>query len=136
MTDLTLSGGCLCGAVRYEVTGAPLRFVHCHCERCRRATGTGHATNLILKAGGVRWQGGESLRRFKLPEAERFSTAFCTNCGGQLPREIGEIVVVPAGSVDELPDLQPEGRIFWASRAEWSCPAGDLPHYTEYPTAS
>jgi hypothetical protein len=58
------------------------------------------------------------------------------NCGGQLPREIGEMVVVPAGSVDRLPELQPQGRIFWESRAEWSCPAGDLPHYAEYPTAS
>lgn len=137
MADLTLSGKCLCGTVRYEVTGTPLRFFHCHCERCRRATGTGHASNVIMKAKSVDWQSGAaSVKRYKVPEAERFSTTFCTNCGSPLPREIGEIVVVPAGSVDALPDIQPEARIFWGSRATWSCPAGDLPHYAEYPTAS
>jgi len=136
MADLTLSGKCLCGTVRYNVTGTPLRFLHCHCERCRRATGTGHASNVIMKAKNVDWQSGTaSIKRYKLPEAERFSTTFCTNCGSPLPRETGEIVVVPAGSVDALPDIQPEGRIFWASRAMWSCPPGDLPHYAEYPTA-
>jgi hypothetical protein len=137
MTELTLTGGCLCGAVRYEVTGTPLRFLHCHCSRCRKATGTGHASNIIIKTDGVEWHGDASaIKRFKLPGAERFSTTFCTSCGGPLPREVGEIAVVPAGTVDAIPEnLEPQGRIFWESRVEWSCEAGDLPSYAEYPTA-
>lgn len=136
MSEVTLSGRCLCGAVHYDVTGTLLRFLHCHCARCRKATGTGHATNLILKSDHVDWGGDTaSIQRFKLPEAARFSTTFCTRCGSPLPREIGEIVVVPAGSVDTMPDLQPQGRIFWESRVEWSCAAGDLPNWAEYPPA-
>ena len=54
MTQTTLSGSCLCGAVRYEATGEPKRFVHCHCSRCRKATGTGHASNLFLQPGALR----------------------------------------------------------------------------------
>ena len=136
MTDITLSGGCLCSAVRYEVTGTPLRFLHCHCERCRKATGTGHATNLILKPASVDWQAEEgSVNRYKVPEAERFSTTFCTTCGGPLPRELGDMVVVPAGSLDTVPEIQPQGRIFWDSRVSWSCETGDLPAFSEYPTA-
>ena len=136
MTDVTLSGGCLCGDVGFEVEGTLRRFLHCHCERCRKATGTGHATNIILKSDGVKWRDPKSLiKRYRLPEAERFGTAFCSTCGGPLPREGADIVVVPAGSVDAVPDIDLQGRIFWDSRASWSCEAGDLPAYAEYPTA-
>ena len=135
MTDITLSGRCLCGTVHYEVTGNVLRFLHCHCERCRRASGTGHASNIILNPASVAWQAGESvIRRFKLPEAERFATTFCATCGGPLPREFGEMVVLPAGTLDTMPDLEPQSRIFWDSRAPWSCEEGNLPAYSEYPT--
>lgn len=135
MSDTSLSGSCLCGTVRFRVTGAVMRFLHCHCLRCRKATGTGHATNLIVKSSEVEWLSGEeSVARYKVPDAERFSTAFCTTCGGQLPRAIGEIVVLPAGSLDQAPDAQPSGRIFWGSRAEWSCDDSGLPTFTEYPT--
>ena len=48
MSQVTLKGSCLCGAVRYEVSGDLQRFYHCHCKRCRKSTGTGHASNLML----------------------------------------------------------------------------------------
>lgn len=51
MTQATLTGSCLCGAVKYEATGVATRFLHCHCSRCRKATGTGHASNLFLQPG-------------------------------------------------------------------------------------
>jgi len=88
MTERTLKGSCLCGAVRYTVTGEPQRFYHCHCSRCRKATGTGHATNLFVK-GRLTWDSGEELiRRYKPPQAERFTNAFCTSCGARVPRFI------------------------------------------------
>lgn len=136
MTDTTLTGRCLCGTVHFTVMGSPLRFLHCHCERCRRATGTGHASNIILKPADIEWQSGEgSIKRYKVPDADRFATVFCTNCGGPVPREHGDMIVVPAGTLDSPPDRGPEARIFWDSRAPWSCEAGDLPAFSEYPTA-
>lgn len=138
MTEV-FRGGCLCGAVKYEIRGEPVRFYHCHCGRCRKATGTGHASNIMVTLGTVSWQSGEELvRRYKVPEAERFSTAFCATCGGQLPREVSALnaAVIPAGSLDEFPAISPQGRIFWDSRAEWSCAAGDLPVFPEYPTSA
>ncbi len=136
MSQTTLHGSCLCGAVRYAVSGEIARFTHCHCSRCRKATGTGHATNLIMRPANVRWlQGEDKLRRYKVPEAERFATTFCSECGGPLPRFVPamEMAVIPAGSLDEDPGLKPESHIFWDSRTEWSCEAGGLPTFAEYP---
>jgi hypothetical protein len=137
VSQTTLSGGCLCGAVRYEISGEATRFYHCHCRRCRKATGTGHATNIMVKPNSVTWiKGEELLGQYKVPEAERFATCFCKNCGSPLPRIVPELslAVIPAGSLDSSPGIEPQARIFWDSRVEWSCAAGDLPVYPEYPT--
>jgi hypothetical protein len=136
MSSVSLNGSCLCGAVRYEVRGEPVRFYHCHCGRCRKASGTGHASNIMLKPGEVSWlQGEDRLVRYKVPEAERFATCFCSVCGSPLPREVPELglAVIPAGSLDSLPPIRPQARIFWDSRVDWSCDAGDLPVFSEYP---
>lgn len=131
-----MKGSCLCGSVRYEITGEPTRFYHCHCQRCRKATGTGHASNVMIKSDAIRWLDGESqLRSYKLPEAERFGTHFCGNCGSLMPRQVPALgmVVIPAGSLDSDPGIEPMAHIFYESRAPWSCAAGGLPTFAEYP---
>ncbi len=136
MPRTTFTGGCLCGSVRYKLSGDVLRFYHCHCSRCRKLTGTGHATNIMVNADTVDWTRGESLLGYyKIPEAERFFSQFCKQCGSPLPRLVPErgMVVIPAGSLDSDPGIKPEARIFWGSRAEWSCEAGELPTFSEYP---
>lgn len=136
MTQLSLSGSCLCGSVQYHLSGEQARFYHCHCERCRKATGTGHASNIILQGDAITWTAGESLlTRYKVPEAKRFAVVFCSVCGGNLPRvsSAAGIVVVPAGSLDGDPGVLPEARIFHDSRAAWSCADPDIPCFPEYP---
>jgi hypothetical protein len=136
MPQSTLKGSCLCGAVTYEVSGEPKRFYHCHCSRCRKATGTGHASNLFVQPGTLKWLSGESqVRVFKVPEAQRFANSFCTTCGGRVPREAQTMgfVFIPAGSLDTEPPIGPQARIFVGSRAQWSCTEGELPGHPEYP---
>ena len=102
MPQSTLKGSCLCGAVKYEVTGEPKRFYHCHCSRCRKVTGTGHASNLFLQPATLTWLSGEvQIRSFKVPEAKRFTNNFCATCGSRLPRQAkdADMVMIPAGSV-------------------------------------
>lgn len=136
MTISTLRGSCLCGSVQYEISGEAVKFYHCHCKRCRKATGTGHASNLLVKPGSLNWIKGEELiKLYKVPEAKRFANNFCTNCGGRLPRYVKEteMIVIPAGSLDSEPPIRPQARSFWGSRADWSCSAGGLPTHAEYP---
>ncbi|MEJ2060355.1 MAG: GFA family protein [Gammaproteobacteria bacterium] len=136
MNSIESNGGCLCGAVGYQVTGNVERFTLCHCSRCRKATGSAYTSNIMVSEGRVEWTHGEDrIQRFKVPEAERYSTCFCGNCGSPLPRVIPEtgLIAVPAGSLDEDPGVSPQAHIFWASRAEWLTPASYLPEYKEYP---
>ena len=135
MTQTTLRGSCLCGEVRFTVTGEARRFYHCHCRRCRKASGTGHVSNLFVK-GGLDFQSGEDrVKSFRVPDAERFTNSFCGNCGGRVPRLLADLGVVhiPAGSLDDEPPIAPQARIFHGSRAAWSCAGDDLPTFDEYP---
>jgi len=131
MSDTNIAGTCLCGNVKYKVIGEAKRFYHCHCQRCRKATGTGHASNLLVSPHtSISWlQGEDKLARYKVPEAERFYNCFCSHCGSPMPRVVPEL---DAGSLDSTPPIGPQGHIFWDSRADWSC-QDDLPTFSEYP---
>ncbi len=134
MSNKSLPGSCLCGAVRYIASGEAQRFYHCHCSRCRKASGTGHASNLFLK-GTLSWESGEELiKSYKPPEAKRFTNTFCLTCGSRMPRFLEEygMVFIPAGSLDDEPDIGPQARIFAGSRAVWSCDNAELPVFDEY----
>jgi hypothetical protein len=136
MGQFTLKGSCLCGAVKFEVSGEPTRFFHCHCTRCRKATGTGHASNLFLQPGALKWLNGEDqVRTFKVPEAKRFTNNFCATCGSRLPRQAkdSDSVIIPAGSLDDEPPIKPQARIFSASRASWSCADDGVAVYPDFP---
>ena len=135
MTEV-LNGSCLCGAVTYRVRSPYLRFAHCYCTRCRKATGTGHATNLYVEPDHFEWTAGqESTVRYDLPSAKSFATTFCKHCGSPIPHHTrsGKVMVIPAGSLDDAPGLKPQYRIFWGSRAEWSCVDDTAPAYETLP---
>ena len=133
-----LSGSCLCGAVSYSISGDAQKFYHCHCKRCRKATGTGHASNIIMMdVEQLEWhQGEENLTWYKVPDAERFATNFCKTCGSLMPRPPGEakFAVIPVGTMDHEPKIQPQARIFADSKSQWSCTDNDLPEFDQYPT--
>jgi hypothetical protein len=136
MNESNVHGSCLCGAVTFEVSPPFQRMIHCHCSRCRKGTGTGHATNLTTNPDQLRWLTGEdSITRYDLPTAKSFGKWFCSHCGSPVPRltRNGKIIVIPAGSLDTAPPLSPTDHIFWASRAPWACASGGLPTHAEYP---
>lgn len=90
---------------------------------------------MLTHARLVFTQGESLLKRYKVPEAERFTRQFCGVCGSSVARDVPEIeaVVLPAGSLDCALPIRPEARIFWDSRAEWTCDDQTLPRHAEYP---
>lgn len=127
-------GSCLCGAVRYEVRGKFERFFLCHCSRCRKSSGTAHASNLFAPGAELTWLAGEDLIRSYAVEGTRFSRSFCGTCGSMLPQAAANgVVKVPAGSLDTPLAMRPLGHIFMGSRADWDHDLENVPGFDERP---
>ena len=136
-STMTLTGGCLCGKVRYEVTGQARRFYLCYCQRCRKVTGSAHASHLFAR-GDLNWlAGAEEVSSYELPEAQHFANSFCRGCGSRVPRVIPafKAIMIPAGSLDQEPPLAPEARIFEESRARWCESVHSVAGHAGYPPA-
>ena len=128
------AGSCLCGEVRYAVSGAFDRFYLCHCSRCRKDTGSAHAANLFSATAKLTWLAGEqSVRTYPLP-GTRHVRSFCATCGSALPSVRPDGLLVPAGSLDSELAQRPDGIIFWASRAPWSRDLSPVPRHDALPT--
>jgi hypothetical protein len=124
-------GSCLCGSVAFAVDLPFADFRHCHCSRCRKATGTAHATNAVVKASALHWlKGEEQVVRYDLPTARSFATAFCRRCGSPLPHltRSGREAILPAGCFDDKLQVMPNRHVHWASRVEWYVHGDDLSH--------
>jgi len=131
-----VKGSCLCGGVEYEISGSLGIFQYCHCSRCRKFTGSAHASNIIVAPNQFQWIKGEDLTgRFEVLEARHFATTFCTKCGSSLPwlTTSGKAVVIPAGTLDGDPELRPFQNVFFESRAEWYEHTSELICYDELP---
>jgi hypothetical protein len=129
-----LHGSCLCGDVAFEIHGAPLRMVNCHCEACRRAASAAYASNLFVAARLFCWIRGESqVVSYRLPGTPSFATAFCRRCGSDLPRvSRGEaVVIVPAGALDGDPAIRPDAHACVGEKATWFEITDNLPQYAE-----
>ncbi len=137
MSPQVANGSCLCGEVTYEITGNLGIFQYCHCSRCRKFTGSAHASNIIVALEHFKWTSGETLvGRFEPKETKHFATSFCKKCGSSLPwlGKSQKAIVVPAGTLDSDPVIKPFQNIFWDSKAEWYKDASGLVKHDELPT--
>lgn len=136
MNDQIIYGSCLCGTVQYQITGPLSTFQYCHCSRCRKFTGSAFSPNIFVPPERFNWiTGQESIGRYELPGAKYFTTCFCKNCGSSLPWTVkgGMNIVVPAGTLDEHPGIEPFQNIFWISKAPWYRDPGTLECYDQFP---
>jgi hypothetical protein len=136
MSELPLTGRCLCGAVRFEVTEPPLGASYCHCVRCQRRTGTAASVQARIVPGSLRVTAGEELLRAFEPEAG-FPKIFCSACGSALwssRPDTKEPVGIRMGAFDSDPGVRPMYRQFVAYAANWEpIPDDGLPRYPERP---
>ena len=116
-----IEGGCLCGAVRFEISETPVRPGYCHCTRCQRRSGTAASAQAAIPPGALRILQGEELVRAWAP-SKGHEKLFCTECGGQLfSRDPAnhDAVNVRLGALDPGHGLVPEYRQWLDSAAEW-----------------
>ena len=134
-----LTGGCLCGGVRYEISEPLGHATYCHCTRCQRRTGTAASAQARVAPGALRVVQGEELVRAWDPGDGGWAKCFCSECGGALWSRSGEeppVLSVRLGTVDGDPGVRPRHRQFVAYAAAWEpIPDDGLPRYDERPPA-
>jgi hypothetical protein len=137
LAEPVLTGGCGCGAVRYEIDQPFVSASYCHCTRCQRRTGTAASANGRTAPGSFRLVAGEEHLRSWAPEggAEKL---FCSLCGSAVfsraagdPPRIG----VRLGGIDGDPGIRPQWHQYVAYAAPWEeLPDDGLPRYPEAKT--
>jgi hypothetical protein len=133
-TQPALTGGCLCGGVRFAVDAPLVSAVYCHCTRCQRRTGTAASVSGRTVPGSFRIvEGAELVRVYRPPDG--FEKAFCERCGSHLfsrNPEDHDHLSVRLGAVDGDPGIRPSARQFTAYAAPWEpIPDDGLPRHPE-----
>ena len=129
--SLPITGGCLCGAVRYEASEPPFWAGHCHCQNCRKHTGAAFATDAMFRAANLTWLSQEPTYYKSSEICER---GFCPTCGSTVSARFykePDIVVMAAGSLDDPNVIEPTLHAFTSRRVKWLRLSDGLREYPE-----
>ena len=132
----SLTGSCLCGGIRFEVSESFERVSQCHCSSCKKLSGGPGTVNGHVASVAIRIVSGDELVRTFQP-SEGSAKTFCANCGSNLfgggwPES--EIASVRLSALDTPPDRKPERHIFMRSVAPWeSVPEDGVPRFETRP---
>ena len=132
----TITGCCLCGAVRFEIENSFEKLYLCHCTQCQKISGSIHVSNLFGSTDTFRWLSGErNIQRYDYPE-RGFTNAFCGTCGCGVPylNQRGTAMVVRSGTLSGEPRFSSLRKIFYSERAEWIESVGSAIVCDAFPT--
>jgi hypothetical protein len=134
---LPLSGGCVCGAIRFEVTARPLFVYACHCTDCQRWSGSAFSMSMPVASQSFAVLRGQPKPFHRInSNGVRASYWFCGDCGG---RAYGErearpdIIVVRAGTLDDTSWLEPIAHVFMRSAQPWEQISSDVECFETVP---
>ncbi|MEZ5653800.1 MAG: GFA family protein [Burkholderiaceae bacterium] len=117
------TGGCLCGAIRYEVLTPLAKLVHCHCTDCQRASGAGASANAVLPSAKLRLTQGEPKVFSKTVDSGNIlHRSFCGDCGSPIHTRrdhTPEMTVLKVGSLDDSDHMAIALSIWMKSRRPW-----------------
>ena len=126
---LPLTGGCSCGAIRYEITSFPLLLYTCNCTDCQTASGSAFALNMPVATRAFRIAKGEPKGWHHLsPSGAEVASWFCGDCGARIygsRKKRPESINLRAGTLDDASWLMPAAHMFMRSAQAWISPAAD-----------
>lgn len=128
------TGGCLCGAVRFELSEAPTEYGACHCGMCRKFSG-GIELGVMVPTGGITWTADETLKTY--PSSEWAERGFCGTCGSSLFwRLMAEgpmqgLLSLSAGALDSLEGMRFESEVYIDHKPSSHAFAGERKRMTE-----
>ena len=130
------TGGCACGAVRYECAAEPVMTGNCHCRDCQKATGGAFVPALAVPTAALKITGEPKYYDTKGDSGQTVSRGFCPNCGARLfgkPKVMADLTVIFAGSLDDPSWYRPSMDIYTASAQPWDHLNPDLPKFPQMP---
>jgi len=131
---VTLKGGCLCGAVRYEWRGAGTSASYCHCPDCKKATGGPYTVGVGVEAAGLTLRSGKTKAYTKIADSGNpITREFCPECGSPLftrAEVCPGMVWIKAGSLDEPQLVQPTYQSWVQMAVPWAYLDKSLPSFT------
>lgn len=131
----TMTGGCLCGAVRYEVSAPMLFGGFCYCADCRKSSGSAYSASMAFPEAGVKLTG--ETRSFSCigDSGNPVTRVFCPNCGSGIMSKGARagVVIVRAGTLDEPDHFKPMASIYAVSAPAWDKPRDGLPVFERMP---
>lgn len=133
---MRISGGCLCGAVRYEGDATPMFQLRCYCVDCRKTSGAGHAASMVVGADEVVISGRTEVFKSKADSGSEVSRAFCPTCGSQVyARNSGmpQAIALRAATLDDPAAFSPQIAVFASRAPEWDRPPSDAYAFEEMP---
>ena len=128
MTGIT--GGCLCGQVRFRASGAPIRGHLCHCRDCQRFTGSAFAAGMMFPGAAVSFDGERAVFAVTGRSGHDVLRHFCPRCGSGVAvtgAVLRDIVVLQAGTFDDSTQYRPTTEIFTESAMPWVHAPGGFP---------
>lgn len=132
-------GGCLCGAVRYEGRAEPMLGGHCHCVDCRKSSGTGHGSHVVMDKAEVSLTGNPVQFDKPADSGNIVSRFFCGVCGGpvySLNSGMPDMIFLRASSLDD-PEIFSPNLVVYTDRApSWDVMDKALPSFPEMPSES
>jgi hypothetical protein len=132
-----MTGGCLCGAVRYESEGEPVFALQCHCRDCQRSSGTAYIAAVRVPSAGFRITRGVPKRYVAKSDAgNEIARVFCGDCGSPLYVQVStrpDVVGLRVGTLDDPGWFQAEADIFVKSAQPWDRMDPAIPKYDTYP---
>ena len=134
--DVRFEGGCLCGAVRYVCTAEPMMAGHCHCEDCRRSSGSGHSSHLAAPEASVSVQGEVAAYARPAASGNVVTRHFCPTCGAPVYSTnsgMPGMMFLRASSLDDVEVFKPQMHVYVSRAASWDRPGEELPTFDTMP---
>ncbi len=132
-----LTGGCACGAIRYEFSAAPVFAANCYCRDCQRSSGAAMASVMAVPKAALKILKGEPrYYEATADSGKKVGRGFCSDCGSPmftLPEVLPDVIGIRVSSLDDPNQFQPAMSIYTSSAPSWAPISEHLPKFSKMP---
>lgn len=134
--NVSFSGGCACGAIRYECSSEPLAMLNCHCQDCQQSSGAPFASGVVVPTQSIKLKSSPKTYSVRASSGALTTRSFCATCGSPLfttGEAMPDFTSIRFTTFDNQSDFRPALDIWTSSSVPWVCLNEELPHFSQSP---